>query len=633
MVSLRFLSLSAGAEKLRHAGSHNESDDSAPRSLWPPASIRRDALRLLARHRSRLAAGLALLLLSRMCGLALPFAIKRFVDDVAAQGRWELLPWLATAVGATSVVGAGAMFATSQVLGVAAAREVAKAREAIFARVIRWPIAELDRARVGAMLSRVWHDVDGIRSLVGRDAVQLVASTITAGLAFCALLVIDGGLTFAVVSILLLFGVCILVASARMRPLFHERSRILAATTWRLSQAMSGIRTIKAFAAESREDKGFADAVEQLFTNLRQATTGASLISGVSTALLGVSAIAIMIVGGARVRQGMLSVGEVAMFVSFLALLTWPVVQLATLAGPLTEAMASLERLAELHRVATESEEDEAKGVAPSTDNDVASNPLAAVRGEVVLDRVTFAYAPGTAVLRSISLHACPGTTTAIVGSSGAGKSTLVGVIMTLHRPQSGRVLIDGVDLACVARAAYRKHLGVVLQDDFLFDGTLAENIAFSRPDASREDIAWAARLAHCDEFVETWPAGYDTVIGERGVRLSGGQRQRLSIARALLADPRILILDEATSSLDCETEALIQDALETVRRGRTTFVIAHRLSTIVTADQILVIEHGEIVERGRHEALLAREGRYKQLYESQYRGVAADTVAAEVTS
>jgi ABC-type multidrug transport system fused ATPase/permease subunit len=365
---------------------------------------------------------------------------------------------------------------------------------------------------------------------------------------------------------------------------------------------------VKSYTAEKREELVFAKGAHRLFRNVAKSLTGVSAVTALSSVVIGATGIAMMLIGGTSIRDGTMTVGDLFMYLSFTALMTMPVIQLASIGTQLSEAFAGLDRIREIRRMATEDQEDESRA------------PLPEVYGDVVFDDVTFEYTPGVPVLRHVSFRAPAGSTTALVGSSGSGKSTLISLVMTFNRPQSGRVLVDGRDLTTIRLRDYRGHLGVVLQDNFLFDGTIAENIAYAKPHASRDDIKTVSRIAHCDEFIESFEKQYDTIVGERGVRLSGGQRQRVSIARAILADPRILILDEATSSLDSESEALIQDGLRSLRHGRTTFVIAHRLSTIQSADQILVLEHGEIVERGTHDDLLAKGGRYRQLYDKQYR-------------
>lgn len=622
--------MATSPEKLGGRTSASSSVSTASPHRLPTRAALRAAAWLIRRHAGRLLLGFLLLMVNRLCGLAVPLTVRRFMDDVVGRDQFDLLPALASQIALAALVGAATTFAVSQVLGVAAAQAIAEARANTFARVIRWPIRRLDRTPTGELLSRGWTEVEGIRTFVGRDLVQFVTSLVTALGTIVILVSINLPLTVRVITLVGGFGAAIAIASTRLRPLFVQRGVMLAEMTRRLTEAIGGIRVVKAYAAEPREDALFASATESLFENVRRTTTGAAAISAGATTMLGLTAIVVMVSGGAAVREGQMTVGEVAMYVSFVALLTLPVVQLASLGGPLGEAFASLERMADLRAIPTEDEDEtERSGNAPARAKDAKETTAHSTgddrRGDVVLDDVTFAYGTGVAALQSVSLTARAGSTTALVGPSGAGKTTLVSLVMALHRPTSGRILVDGRDLATIAAAEHRRHVGVVLQDDFFFDGTVAENIAFSVPDASDEAIRRAGRRAHCDGFVEAWPAGYDTVIGERGVRLSGGQRQRVSIARALLADPAILILDEATSSLDSETEAAVQEALRVLRQGRTTFVIAHRLSTIISADQIVVLERGRVVEVGSHRALLQRNGRYRQLYDQQYRHVDAD--------
>ena len=404
------------------------------------------------------------------------------------------------------------------------------------------------------------------------------------------------------------FGGGMGMAFKRLRPLFRERGQINAEVTGRLAESLGGVRIVKAYTAEKREELVFAKGAHRLFRNVAQSLTGVSTVSAFSTLVLGAIGISMMLVGGNAIRQGQMTIGDFVMYLTFTALITVPVVQLANIGTQLTEAFAGLDRIREIRQMATEDQEDADRAALP------------VLRGDVEFQQVGFEYNPGTPVLTNISFRAPAGSTTALVGSSGSGKSTLISLVMAFNRPLKGRVIVDGKDLADIKLRDFRAYLGVVLQDNFLFDGSIAENIAFARPHASRDEIVAVSRIAHCDEFIQGFEKGYDTVVGERGVRLSGGQRQRVAIARAILADPRLLILDEATSSLDSESEALIQDGLRSLRHGRTTFVIAHRLSTIQSADQILVLEHGEIVEHGTHDELLALNGRYRQLYDKQYR-------------
>jgi subfamily B ATP-binding cassette protein MsbA len=430
----------------------------------------------------------------------------------------------------------------------------------------------------------------------------------TAVIAMGVLMYLNWRLTVVTMVILGAFGGGMATAFKRLRPLFRERGQINAEVTGRLAESLGGVRIVKSYTAEKREEIVFAKGVHRLFRNVAKSMTGTSAVMAFSSLVIGASGIAMMLIGGSSIRNGTMTVGDLVMYLAFTAMMTMPVVQLASIGTQMTEAFAGLDRIREIRLMATEDQEDAGRA------------PLPLVRGEVAFDGVNFEYNPGVPVLKDVSFHSPAGSTTALVGSSGSGKSTLISLVMTFNRPTSGRVLVDGQDLTTVRLRDYRSHLGVVLQDNFLFDGTVAENIKYARPHATLDEIKAVSRIAHCDEFIEAFEKQYDTIVGERGVRLSGGQRQRVAIARAILANPRILILDEATSSLDSESEALIQDGLQSLRQGRTTFVIAHRLSTIRSADQILVIEAGEIVERGTHEELLAKGGRYRQLHDKQYR-------------
>jgi subfamily B ATP-binding cassette protein MsbA len=530
------------------------------------------------------------------------------MDDVIQQGHWDLLPKLALAAGAATVVDAATAFANSQVLGVAAQRAITEMRKDVEAHVMRLPIRYFDSTKTGILISRIMTDAEGIRNLVGTGLVQLTGSVLTATIALGVLLYLNWKLTMVTVVILGLFGGGMATAFKRLRPLFRERGQINAEVTGRLAESLGGVRIVKSYVAEKREELVFAKGAHRLFRNVAQSLTGVSGITAFSSLVIGSTGIAMMLIGGNSIRNGSMTIGDLVMYLSFTALMTMPVIQLASIGTQMSEAFAGLDRIREIRRMATEDQEDESRA------------PLPDVRGEVEFDDVTFEYNPDVPVLKHVSFRAPAGSTTALVGSSGSGKSTLISLVMTFNRPLSGRVLVDGHDLTAIKLRDYREHLGVVLQDNFLFDGTIAANIAYAKPHASREEIKAVSRIAHCDEFIEQFEQGYDTIVGERGVRLSGGQRQRVAIARAILANPRILILDEATSSLDSESEAMIQDGLKALRAGRTTFVIAHRLSTIRSADQILVLEHGEIVERGTHDHLLDVNGRYRQLYDKQYR-------------
>jgi len=592
----------------RRATASVEADASKPKPKAFTEGAWEEARALIWTHRKRLAVGLGLMLVSRLAGFVLPTTTKYLMDDVITRGHWELLPTLAFAAGAATLIDAGASFANSQVLGVAAQRAITEMRKDVEAHVMRLPIRYFDSTKTGVLISRIMNDADGIRNLVGTGLVQLTGSILTALIALCVLLYLNWSLTLVTIAILGAFGGGMATAFQRLRPLFRERGKITAEVTGRLAESLGGVRIVKAYTAEKREELVYAKGAHRLFRNIARSLTGVSAVTAFSSLVIGSTGIAMMLIGGHAIRTGAMTIGDLVMYLSFTALMTMPVIQLASIGTQLSEAFAGLDRIREIRKMATEDEEDADRA------------PLADVHGEVQFDDVTFEYNTGTPVLKRVSFHAPAGSTTALVGSSGSGKSTLISLVMTFNRPLSGRVLVDGHDLTTIKLRDYREHLGVVLQDNFLFDGTIAENIAYARPHASRDEIKAVSRIAHCDEFIEGFENGYDTIVGERGVRLSGGQRQRVAIARAILADPKILILDEATSSLDSESEAMIQDGLKSLRHGRTTFVIAHRLSTIRSSDQILVLEHGEIVESGTHEELLARAGRYRQLYDKQYR-------------
>jgi ABC-type multidrug transport system fused ATPase/permease subunit len=567
-----------------------------------------EARRIIWTHRKRLALGLGLMLINRLSGFVLPTTTKYLMDDVISQGHWELLPTLALAAGTATIVDASTAFANSQVLGVAAQRAITEMRKEVEAHVMRLPIRYFDSTKTGVLISRIMNDAEGIRNLVGTGLVQLTGSMLTAVIAMGVLLYLNWKLTLVTIAILGAFGGGMATAFKRLRPLFRERGKITGEVTGRLAESLGGVRIVKAYTAEKREELVYAKGAHRLFRNVAQSLTGVSAITAFSSVVIGTTGVAMMLIGGNSIRSGAMTIGDLVMYLSFTALMTMPVIQLASIGTQLSEAFAGLDRIREIRRMATEDQEDADRA------------PLEDIRGEVEFDDVIFEYNAGTPVLKHVSFRAPAGSTTALVGSSGSGKSTLISLVMTFNRPLTGRVLVDGQDLTAIKLRDYRAHLGVVLQDNFLFDGTIAENIAYARPHASREEIKAVSRIAHCDEFIEGFEQGYDTIVGERGVRLSGGQRQRVAIARAILANPKILILDEATSSLDSESEAMIQDGLKALRKGRTTFVIAHRLSTIQSADQILVLEHGEIVERGTHDELILKGGRYRQLYDKQYR-------------
>ncbi len=568
----------------------------------------RETKELVAAHRGRLGLGLGLMLVSRLVGLVMPATSKLLIDDVIGKQRIDLLWPIAIAGGVATLVQASTGYALSQVLGVAAQRAINDMRKVVQVHVGRLPVRYFDSTQTGVLISRIMNDAEGIRNLVGTGLVQLVGSIVTAVLGLGVLFYLNWKLTLVILLVLAVFGVAMVWAFKVLRPLFRERGKIQGEITGRLNQTLGGVRVVKAYVAEPHEERVFSSNVDRLFANVKRSMTGVSATSAVSTAIVGLIGAMLTVVGGKAILAGTMTLGELVMYLVFIGLVVGPVVQIASIGTQITEAFAGLDRIREIRAVAREDEKDPEREPCPD------------VRGDIAFEDVTFAYDEGKPVLKSISFRAKEGTTTALVGSSGSGKSTLVSLVMAFNRPQAGRITVDGRDLERLRLRDYRSHLGVVLQDNFLFDGTIAENIGFSRPSASRAEIEEAGRVAHCDEFVKSFEKAYDTVVGERGIKLSGGQRQRVAIARALLARPKILILDEATSSLDSESEAMIQDGLQRLRASRTTFVIAHRLSTIRSADQILVIEGGEIVERGRHAELLAQGGRYKELHDRQYR-------------
>ena len=573
---------------------------------WPSAW--QEARRIIWRHRGYLSVGLAVMLVNRLAGLVLPTTSKFLIDNVVGKHQARLLVPLALAAGAAALVQAVTSFTLSQILGVTAQRAITEMRRDVEAHVMRLPVRFFDSTKSGVLISRIMTDAEGIRNLVGTGLVQLLGGLVTASLALGVLFYLNWRLTSATILILAVFGGMMAFAFARLRPIFRERGQINAEVTGRLGESLGGIRVVKSYVAERGEQLVFTRGVHRLFRNIARTITGTSGLGAATIVITGGIGVLMIMVGGHAMLDGRMTLGDFVMYVFFIGLVAAPLVGIASIGTQVSEAFAGLDRIRELRATATEA--------AADGDRLALGDDL---RGEITFEHVVFAYDSGVPVLKGVSFRAPAGSTTALVGSSGSGKSTLISLVMAFARPEAGRILVDGKDLAGLRLRDYRAHLGVVLQDNFLFDGTIAENIGFAKPHATPEEILGVARIAHCDEFVAKFKQGYDTVVGERGVKLSGGQRQRVAIARAILADPRILILDEATSSLDSESEAMIQDGLGRLRQGRTTFVIAHRLSTIRSADQILVIEAGEIVERGSHHVLLASGGRYRQLYDKQY--------------
>jgi subfamily B ATP-binding cassette protein MsbA len=566
-----------------------------------------EARAIIAARRWRLALGLVLVLINMAAGFVPPLLAKQFIDEVLTQHHIELLQRMVWFVAASTLIGAATDFSLSQLLGVAAQKAITDMRRRVEEHIMRLPVAFFDKTQSGVLVQRIMSDAEGIRNLVGTGLVQLTAGVLRAGLTLLILLYLNLKLTLILIVVLGAFGGAMAYAFSALRPLFRERGKLTADVMGRLTQSLSGVRVVKTYTAERREDLVFTKGVNRIFRNVAKSLTGVSATGSFASLVIGAITITVMVVGGNAIAGGTMTTGGLFRYIFLVAFMTMPIVQIASIGTQVAEAFAGLDRIHEILSTVRE-DADPARSIA-----------VPDVRGLVEFKDVWFEYNPGVPVLKGVSFRAPAGTTTALVGSSGSGKSTLISLVMAFNHPTSGRILVDGVDLASMRLVDYRRHLGVVLQDNFLFDGTVGGNISYGTPSASPEAIERVSRIAHADEFILGFEKQYDTVVGERGVRLSGGQRQRVAIARAILADPRILLLDEATSSLDSESEALIQDGLRSLRKGRTTFVIAHRLSTIRSADQILVLEGGEIVERGTHAELFALGGRYRQLHDKQY--------------
>src|SRR5438876_4958691 len=577
-------------------------------SVLKSAQIWRDLRKLIWPRRNLFIIGLLLTFVNRAAGLVLPGSTKYLIDDVVQKHRQELLIPIVAAVGVAVLIQAVTSYSLIQLLSTSAQRLIADMRIRVQEHIGRLPVRYYDANKTGALVSRIMSDVEGVRNLVGTGLVEFIGGLFTAMIAFGLLLKINATLTFVALAFLLIFGVILRKAFRSIRPIFRERGKINAEVTGRLTESLGGVLIVKGFHAEAREAAVFHAGAMRLFENVRKTLFATSIIGLASTLLMGIVSVTVMIVGGRLLLGNEMSIGDFFAFTLYLGFMVAPVFQMVGIGTQITEAFAGLDRM---HEVLEEQPED----LDPER-----TVPLERIRGTVSFENVTFEYETGKPVLRGVDLDAVPGAVTALVGSSGSGKSTLIGLVAAFAKPTAGHVYVDGVDLSRVRLGSYRSQLGVVLQDNFLFDGTIKENILFGRPAASDEEVLLAAQVARVDEFAFKMEKGLDTVVGERGVKLSGGQRQRVAIARAILADPRILILDEATSSLDTESEAMIQAGLAALMAGRTTFVIAHRLSTIQTADQILVLEQGEIVERGTHDELLVKGGRYRQLYDKQYR-------------
>jgi ABC-type multidrug transport system fused ATPase/permease subunit len=603
------MGLSAGAERSPRGGSARARAAELPKrkpdlkKLWPEIKA------LVAPRKGLLIAGMALMAVNRVAGLVLPYTSKTLLDKVLSQTNPhpELLPRIITLVFSAMIVQAITSFSLTQLLSKAGQRLIAELRRQVQRHVGLLSVAYYDENRTGTLVARIMSDVEGVRNLVGTGLVEFVGGLLTAVLAFVYLLHRSALVTLTVFSVVGLFVFILQYAFKKIRPIFRERAKINAEVTGRLTESLGGVRVIKGYHAEEREASVFGVGVERLLTNVMKSLTMTSVLGSASTTVLGLVSALVMWLGGHAVLSHSWTVGDYFSYNMFLAIMVMPIFQMVNIGTQLTEAFAGLDRTREIMSELEENQDPKRKLKMPP------------IEGNVRFNGVEFSYETDKPVLHGISFEAEQGTVTALVGSSGSGKSTIISLLCAFHTPTSGQVLVDGIDLASVDLNTFRSQLGVVLQDSFLFDGTIRENVMFSRPDATEEQFLFACRTARVDEFAERFPDAYDTIVGERGVKLSGGQRQRLSIARALLAQPRILILDEATSSLDSESEAMIQAGLNQLMVGRTTFVIAHRLSTIRRADQILVVEQGRIVERGNHAELFALGGRYYDLYTRQH--------------
>ncbi len=571
------------------------------------STVWRESKVLFRARRRRLILGFGFLLISRLAGMVLPASTKFLIDEVIGNHRIELLWWIAGAAAVAVLIQAVTSYALAVLLGIAGQRSVNDLRIRVQKHIGRLPVSFFEENKSGELISRIMHDSEGIRNLVGSGFIQLIGGMITSAVALVVLFWLNWRLTLLTLLLLLMFAGVMVVGFSRIRPVFRERAKVMADVTGRLAEALGGIRVVKAYTAEKREERVFATGAHTLLRKIVQAMVGVATIGGLARLLFGLVGLTMSVAGAREVLLERMTVGDLFMFVVFTGMMVTPLIQMANIGTQITEAFAGLDRI---HEVLAEPTE---------TVIHAGRQRLPRVEGRIEFEDVVFEYKPGEPVLRGVSFVAPAGTTTALVGPSGAGKSTVISLIMAFRQPDEGRILVDGTPLREISLEDYRSQLAVVLQDDFLFDGTIGENISYSRPRTSVAEIEAAGRLARCEEFVESFPDGYDTVIGERGVKLSGGQRQRVTIARAMLADPRILILDEATSSLDTENELLIQEGLKALKQGRTSFIIAHRLSTIRNADQILVMEGGQIIERGTHDELIAANGRYKELYEKQY--------------
>jgi ABC-type multidrug transport system fused ATPase/permease subunit len=562
---------------------------------------------LVRPRKALLGLGLVLMAINRVSGLVLPYSTRFLIDNVVTKHQAKLLAPIVGAVLLATLIQGVTSYALTQLLSKAAQRLIAELRLKVQEHVGRLSVAYYDSTKAGTLVSRIMSDVEGVRNLIGTGLVEFLGGLLTAAIALVVLFRISAGMTAIAIAFLSVFALSLRKAFGIMRPIFRERSKINAEVSGRLTESLGGVRVVKGYHAEEREHAVFGQGVQRLLANVLKTLTATSVMSLSSSVLLGLIGAVVMFVGVRQILAGTMTLGGFFTYTMFLGFMAAPLFGVVQIGTQLTEAIAGLERTREVLNERREDEDPRRTVVLPE------------VVGDLEFRHVNFEYEVGKPVLEDVSFHATPGTVTALVGSSGSGKSTIIGLVAAFHVPKTGEILIDGTDLSTVRLSSYRTCLGMVLQDSFLFDGTIRENIAFSRPRATDEEVLRACRIARVDEFAERFKDGYDTIIGERGVKLSGGQRQRVSIARAVLADPRLLILDEATSSLDSESEQLIQQGLSYLMGGRTTFVIAHRLSTIRRAHQILVIEGGRILERGTHESLYAASGRYFDLYNRQH--------------
>jgi len=591
----------------RGVGKATAADLTASRPKPKLKKVLPEIWKLVKPRRWLLAGSFLLMIVNRICSFAVPVSSRYLINNVMYKHQLHLLPYIVGAVASATFIQGISSFWLTQLLSTTGQRLISELRVQVQEHIGRLPIAFYDENRTGTLVARIMTDVEGVRNLIGTGLLEFVGGLLTAIIAFCILIRISTLMTALTFCILLVFGLILQRAFSTIRPIFRERSKINAEVSGRLVESLGGVRVVKGYHAEESESRVFAAGVGRLLKNVISSITAQSLMTLSSTMVLGVVGSLVMYLGAREINAHRLDVGGYVEYTMLLAFMIAPIAQLVNIGTQLTEAMAGLDRTTEILNERTEDSE-------PGR-----THIIGPIQGEVAFKEIIFSYEADKPVLHGINFDARPGTVTALVGSSGSGKSTIISLICGFHNADSGHVLIDGVDLATIRLSSYRQQLGVVLQETFLFDGTIRENILFSRPQATEAQLMEACRIARVDEFAERFPEQYETIVGERGVKLSGGQRQRISIARAILADPRILILDEATSSLDSESEALIQSGLNFLMQNRTTFVIAHRLSTIRRADQILVIEQGRIVERGTHESLYKRQGRYYDLYTRQH--------------